>query len=317
MTVFAEHGARTALLAGSILASTASCILFFSLSDMVAPLVLGYALVTVLEAMVAGTAIGALGLWRRKLARSRTGTIAAAAIVAAGLPVVEFGSLIAILPFSDWETVSGTSGALALRPLTVVFASEFVATLLLARAGAAVDRQAAARATRENQRLRQLTESTFEGIVVHRDGRVVDANGAFCALVGLELEALTGHELAEFATGFQSGARAQPLQLDLRAADGNTVPVEMLSRRLSLRAGEAEVTAVRDIRERRAAEHAALDRKRAEELQREADEQRERQPDRRGGQPREVGVPGDDEPRDPHADERGARAWLEPARRAT
>ncbi len=276
VTVFAEHGARTALLAGSILASTASCILFFSLSDMVAPLVLGYALVTVLEAMVAGTAIGALGLWRRKLARSRTGTIAAAAIVAAGLPVVEFGSLIAILPFSDWETVSGTSGALALRPLTVVFASEFVATLLLARAGAAVDRQAAARATRENQRLRQLTESTFEGIVVHRDGRVVDANGAFCALVGLELEALTGHELAEFATGFQSGARAQPLQLDLRAADGNTVPVEMLSRRLSLRAGEAEVTAVRDIRERRAAEHAALDRKRAEELQREADEQRER-----------------------------------------
>ena len=190
--------------------------------------------------------------------------------------MVEFGSLIAILPFSDWETVSATSGALALRPLTVVFASEFVATLLLARAGAAVDRQAAARATRENQRLRQLTESTFEGIVVHRDGRVVDANGAFCALVGLELEALTGHELAEFATGFQSGARAQPLQLDLRAADGNTVPVEMLSRRLSLRAGEAEVTAVRDIRERRAAEHAALDRKRAEELQREADEQRER-----------------------------------------
>jgi PAS domain S-box-containing protein len=276
VAVFCEHGVRNALLAGSILASAGSCMLFLGMSNLVAPLTLGYELLTVLEAMLGGTAICAFGLWRRKLAVNRKGTVVAAAILAAGLPVLDLASLFAILPFSDWETVSATTGALALRPLTVVFASEFVAALLLVRAGAEVDRQAAARATRENQRLRQLTESTFEGIVVHRAGRVLDANRAFCALVGLPLESVIDHDLADFAPGFLAGSRAQPLALELRTADGTVVPVEMLSRGISLGEGDAEVTAVRDIRERQAAERSKRDRQRAEELQREADEQRER-----------------------------------------
>ncbi|MGA3401604.1 MAG: ATP-binding protein [Acetobacteraceae bacterium] len=276
VTVFAEHCVRNALLAGSILACAGSCMLFLSMSNLVAPLTLGYELVTVLEAMVGGTAICAFGLWRRKLTVNRRGTVVAAAILAAALPLLDFASLFAILPFSDWESVSATTGALALRPLTVVFASEFIAALLLVRAGAEVDRQSAARATRENQRLRQLTESTFEGIVVHREGRVLDANGAFCALVRLPLEAVIGHAVADFAPGFPGGSRAQPLALELHAADGTAVPVEMLSRGISLGVGEAEVTAVRDISERRAAERSKHDRERAEELQREADEQRER-----------------------------------------
>jgi PAS domain S-box-containing protein len=276
VTVFAEHCVRNALLAGSILACAASCMLFLAMSSLVAPLALGYELLTVLEAMVGGTAICAFGLWRRKLALHRRGTIVAAAILAVALPSLDFASLFAILPFSDWESVSVTTGSLALRPLTVVFASEFVAALLLVRAGAEVDRQSAARATRENQRLRQLTESTFEGIVVHREGRVLDANGAFCMLVGLPLEALIGRQVAEFAPGFPGGSTGQKLVLELRAANGSSLPVEMLSRGISLGAGEADVTAVRDISERIAAERSKHDRQRAEELQREADEQRER-----------------------------------------
>jgi PAS domain S-box-containing protein len=276
VAVFGEHGVRNALLAGSILASAGSCMLFLSLSNAVAPLTLGYDLVGVLEAMVAGTAICAFGIWRRKLAATRRGTVVAAAILAVALPVLHVASLYAILPFSDWESVSATTGALALRPLTVVFASEFIAALLLVRAGAEADRQAAARATRENQRLRQLTESTFEGILVHRDGRVLDANGAFCTLVRMPLESVIGRAVADFAPGFRGGTDAQPVTLDLHAADGSAVPVEMLSRGISLRAGDAEVTAVRDITDRRAAERSKQDRQRAEELQREADEQRER-----------------------------------------
>jgi PAS domain S-box-containing protein len=276
VAVFAEHGARNALLAGSILAASASCMLFLNMSSLVAPLALGYELLNVLEAMVGGTAICALGLWRRGQAHGRRGGLAAAVLLAAALPVLDLGSLFAILPFSDWATVSATSGALALRPLTVVFASEFVAALLLVRAGAEVDRHAAARATRENERLRQLTESTFEGIVVHRAGRIIDANGAFCTLAGQQLDQVVGQTLASFASGFQPGASLQPVQLELRHADGSSLPVEMLSRSLSLGGGEAEVTAVRDIRERRAAERALRDRERADDLQREADEQRAR-----------------------------------------
>ena len=83
----------------------------------------------------------------------------------------------------------------------MVFVSELLVVLLLARAGTAVDRRAAARVAQENARLRQLTEITFEGILVHRDGRIQDANSAFCALVGLDLAAVRTHALADFAPG--------------------------------------------------------------------------------------------------------------------
>ena len=86
VTVFAEHGARNALLAGSILASAGSCMLFLSMSNLVAPLALGYDLADVLEAMVGGTAICAFGLWRRKLAANLQGMVIAAGILGARPP---------------------------------------------------------------------------------------------------------------------------------------------------------------------------------------------------------------------------------------
>ena len=51
----------------------------------------------------------------------------------------------------------------------------------------------------------------------------------------------------------------------------------MLSREINLGDGEVQVTAVRDIRERRAAEQSARDRQQVEDLRRETDEARERQ----------------------------------------
>ena len=185
-------------------------------------------------------------------------------------------SLAAILPFSDWESIATTPDALSLRPLTVVFGSEFVVVLLLARAGSEMDRRAAARVAQENARLRQLTEIAFEGILVHRNGRILDANRAFCVLVGLDLAAVRTHALADFAPAYRYRRDGPPLELELLTADGATVPIETLSRDIALSDGEAEVTAVRDIRERRAAEQSARDRQQVQDLRREAEELRER-----------------------------------------
>ena len=74
-----------------------------------------------------------------------------------------------ILPLSEWEATQGTPNAQALQPTTVVAFSEFLAALLLVRAGSSVDRRQAMRATQENERLRQLTDSTFEGILEFPD----------------------------------------------------------------------------------------------------------------------------------------------------
>jgi signal transduction histidine kinase/ActR/RegA family two-component response regulator/NO-binding membrane sensor protein with MHYT domain len=314
ITAYGDYSARNSVLAGSTLSAAVSCMLFVSMSGLAAPLALAYNLSGVLAAMVAGTALGGFGLRRFARAASRRGTWLPVSLVALALPLLDIASLASILPFSDWETASATPDALALRPVTAVFVSEIIVVLLLARAGMTVDRQAAKRTARENARLRQLTESTFEGILVHRAGIVLDANGAFCRLVGRELEAITQHALTEFAPdytpdhppGAPTDARPptdapppsdvpgaadappptnvpgvagepQPREFALLTATGESIPVETLSRAIALDDGAAEVMAVRDIRERRAVAQAARDRQRMAELQRDAEESRERQ----------------------------------------
>jgi hypothetical protein len=276
-TVYGGRGARDILLAGSLLASAASCALFVVMSGLTAPLELGYDLTAVLGAMVLSTALFGLGLRRLKRSGDRRGRALAAILFGVTLPALNLASLAAILPFSEWVAASATPGALALQPLTVVFVSELIAGLLLVRAGAAVDRQQATRTEQENARLRQLADCTFEGILVHRAGLVLDANSAFCVLAGLPLEAIIGRAVTALAPDFTvpDGA-ARPVELELHRADGGCLPVEMLSRELSYGDGAALVTAVRDITERRAAEQNARDRRHVADLQREAEELRER-----------------------------------------
>jgi PAS domain S-box-containing protein len=285
LITYGERSARNTVLAGSTLSAAVSCMLFVSMSGLAAPMALGYNLAAVLAAMVAGTAVISFGLQRLGLAATRRGTWLPVSLVALALPLLDVASLVSILPFSEWEIASATPDTLALRPVTAVFVSEFIVVLLLARAGTVVDRQAALRAARENARLRQLAESTFEGILVHRAGIVLDANGAFCRLLERELDAITQHALTEFAPDYMplsdtapgASGEPQPREFTLLTASGATIPVETLSRVIAFGGGAAEVMAVRDIRERRAAEQAQHDRQRMTELQRDAEKSRERQ----------------------------------------
>ena len=288
IAVCGDPGLRGTVLAGSILAASASCLLFVAMSALAAPLTLGYDLSRVLLAMIGGTLLCSAGLHQlRHAPAGGRRRLLPGALVALMPPLLDIASLSAILPFTEWETAAATPGALALQPLTVVFLSELAAILALTRAGAAVDRQSASRARRENERLRQLTDSTFEGLLVHRDGVVLDANTAFCAMAGLPLNEVKGRPVADFAPAFSAPAFSgpalsgqggtAPVEGAIAVAGGEPLPVEMLSRAINLGDGQVEVTAVRDIRERRAAERSARDRQRVRDLQRETDEARERQ----------------------------------------
>jgi len=282
ISVHGDSGTRDTVLAGSILAATVSCMLFVTMSAIAAPLVMGYNLTEVLLSMIGCTLLCSLGLHRIRRASARRQMLLPGVLVAVAIPVLNLASLFSILPFTEWEMASATPGALALQPLTVVFLSEFAAVLALTRVGAQVDRRTAARTRQENERLRQLTDSTFEGLLVHRDGTVLDANVAFCAMAGLALDAVIGHPVSDFAPALRAGARqtgseGHPIETELLAAVGERLPVEMLSREINLGDGQVQVTAVRDIRERRAAERSARDRQQVKDLRRETEEARERQ----------------------------------------
>lgn len=101
-------------------------------------------------------------------------------------------------------------------------------------------------------RLRRLADSTLEGLVVTRAGRVVEVNGATQALVGLPREALIGRGFAaEFLPG-ANGATGATFHREtmLRTADGAEIDVELIVRENVPAAGQCTYV-LRDIRERR------------------------------------------------------------------
>jgi diguanylate cyclase (GGDEF)-like protein/PAS domain S-box-containing protein len=110
-------------------------------------------------------------------------------------------------------------------------------------------------------RLRELSDSTFEGLLIHRDGTVLDANTAFCSLVGLSLDQVKGKPLATFTTVWAETLSASPRpcasaaqEIVITMGNGDSMPAEVQSRDICYADGPARVTALRDIRERHATE---------------------------------------------------------------
>ncbi len=111
------------------------------------------------------------------------------------------------------------------------------------------------------RRVRELADSTFEGLLIHRDGIVLDANAAFCSMVGLPVDLVIGKMMSEFTTEWEptliaaaAHPPAQMREIAITAGDGGSMPVEIQSRDISYADGTARVTALRDIRERRETE---------------------------------------------------------------
>jgi diguanylate cyclase (GGDEF)-like protein/PAS domain S-box-containing protein len=168
--------------------------------------------------------------------------------------------------------------AQAVPPLALAITITAVILLILSfgLAGAILDEHLSSRAAKEAARLRasenrfrQLTEATFEGILIHADGRIVDANAAMAELIGRPVSDLIGHNVLDFVAETSRAGLSRHMaagldtacEIELSAADGARIPVEVLTRGVPsddnadrAEAGAPKVLAVRDIRERKEAE---------------------------------------------------------------
>jgi len=116
-------------------------------------------------------------------------------------------------------------------------------------------------AKQEIVRLRELTDSTFEGLLIHHDGTVIDANAAFCDMVGLGLTEIRGQPLERFASTSADALGGRTVEKDGRMREitvttgtGDGLPVEARSRDMIYGGVAARITAFRDLREQHAAE---------------------------------------------------------------
>lgn len=114
-------------------------------------------------------------------------------------------------------------------------------------------------ALRESEnRFRQLSEATFEGIFIHNAGEIMEVNKVGCMLFGFPRDALLGRSLADFASPdsraqvdvFFGKGGGEPCEASFVGRDGRELICELQERDISFQGKKVRVVAVRDITER-------------------------------------------------------------------
>ncbi|MDX6750571.1 EAL domain-containing protein [Geminicoccaceae bacterium 1502E] len=127
--------------------------------------------------------------------------------------------------------------------------------LLAGQAAMRIDRHLAQRDRHEAQRLRHLAEAALEGLAIHEDGVIRDANTSFARLVGLARPEILGRRIDTFLPpALLARIGGVAVEGEVVRPSGEAIPVEILGRPLELTDGPVEVVALRDLRVQRAAE---------------------------------------------------------------
>ncbi len=130
------------------------------------------------------------------------------------------------------------------------------------------DRKRAEEALRESEeRFRKLADLTWEGILIHRRGIILDVNESILKMFGCPAEEVIGQSVLEFLAPESIEPALQKLkesidapQLYLKAKalrkDKTVFPIEVLGRPIRYKNLDARVMAIRDITDRKHAEEA-------------------------------------------------------------
>lgn len=124
------------------------------------------------------------------------------------------------------------------------------------------DATARRRADAAEERFRRLADATREALVIHHEGRIVQANRAFEHLFGCAPGRAVGRNLLDFVAPESVPAiadhwRTHPddaVELLARTEDGRVFPVRVVGRPIPWGHGQARVASIQDLREQRGLE---------------------------------------------------------------
>jgi diguanylate cyclase (GGDEF)-like protein/PAS domain S-box-containing protein len=148
----------------------------------------------------------------------------------------------------------------------VAIAGVTLYALVATRRAAATNRRLSDRLAAEVTRFRTLADGVLEGVVIHRDGHILDCNPVFRQIVGLAADQAPT-QLADYLdAGLLAEIRQAPFEareVTLRRANGKAFSAEIAGRALRLPdGGEGRLLAIRDISRHKQIEaslnHAAL-----------------------------------------------------------
>ncbi|MFT8245035.1 EAL domain-containing protein [Roseomonas sp. BN140053] len=259
-----------ALAGGTVLGLSVGAMHFMGMSAMRLPGTVEFSPPHAVLSVLAGGGLAALALARRF--DRRRGRLAAACLLAVSILCLHFLGMAGttILPDGNVEVAGG---GLDGHLLAITTAAVVAAIATVGLSSVVLEEKLWGERTRDAARLRRLASGTFEGLLIHRGGTILDVNETLARLVGLPAAALVGHDITRILpAGVASRLRADPeavangtaaLELELVTEGGRSIPVEILSRvieevktgwRRRARLQPACAVAIRDLTERKRAE---------------------------------------------------------------
>ncbi len=216
----------------------------------------------VIAAIIVGAVFGALALFVAGRWQTRAGRLLGGLLLAFAIVAMHFTGMTAVV----LAPVLGPGiapGDAVFTPALLAIAVAAISSLILL-AGlmfALIDARMEQRDRAETWRLRQIADSAFEGLMIHRDGIIIDVNAAFTGMVGLPMDQIIGRSVLDFAAQQDiahvkerlATSRNDLEECAFRAANGTVLTVEVLARDIEYGGKPAKVVALRDISERKKA----------------------------------------------------------------
>ena len=110
------------------------------------------------------------------------------------------------------------------------------------------------------ERYKMLSNLTFEGIIIHEEGVLIEVNQSFCDITGYAREELMGQNIIKLAVPQEfhqlivekiNDKDNKPYEIVGRRKNGQLFPIELEARETYYNGRKVRVTAVRDITERK------------------------------------------------------------------
>lgn len=261
LMIYGEKDRIVPALAGTMIGGAVAVLHYVGMAALVVPAAIVWDTSLVIASVAVGCALGAVSGYLFQHAPGFGGRLAAALALTLAVGSHHFTAMGAVTLVAEPAVAADAAPALPRAWLVAAIVGIMLVILLLGIVGGTFDRALTLRREREAERLKALADAAFEGIVICRDGLIVDANESFCKLVGAATaDEVRGRRFADFAPAENEAIDAAlgkvapaSFAIDLADAGGGAVPVEVLKRP----AGDSEdqmILAVRDLRERREAE---------------------------------------------------------------
>jgi diguanylate cyclase (GGDEF)-like protein/PAS domain S-box-containing protein len=258
--IYGQKDRTLAPLAGVVIGGGVAVLHYVGIAALIIPGSIQWNWVLVLWSVGLGCALGAASTYLFQRSTTVGQRLVAALLLTLAVCSHHFTSMgaITIVP-GDAPNVTAS---LPKGWLVVAIVAAMVVILLLAAIGGTFDRMLASRELREARRLSALANAAFEGIVLCRDGKIVDANESFRRLIGIELDEMRGRAFSSFVSegdqylvaNAMNHNVAKAFTVELRTAAGVAVPAEVLKRVSDALVTGDSILAVRDLRERKEAE---------------------------------------------------------------